>query len=96
MPLSDHAPVTLRFVFAACAAATRSPLSATQRASIIMALHDPDWMPSAAGLPDTWSVVEVWYERLQAQRPLVSNPMAQVRCLRIRKSEVRGDDGHGW
>ena len=68
MLLTDHAPVTLRFVFAACAAATRSPLNAMQRASIILALHDPEWMPSAAGLPDTWGVVEGWYEGVQAQR----------------------------
>mgnify|MGYP001558755002 CR=1 FL=1 len=77
MPLTDHAPVTLRFVFAACAAATRSPLSATQRASIIMALHDPDWRPSAVGLPDTWATVEAWYEEVQAQRPRMIKPLTQ-------------------
>ena len=67
MPLTDHAPLTIRFAFACCAAATRSPLSATQRASIIMALHDPDWMPSAAILPDTWAVVEGWYAKVRSQ-----------------------------
>mgnify|MGYP001562528780 CR=1 FL=1 len=77
MPLTDHAPVTLRFVFAACAAATRSPLSATQRTSIIMALHDPDWRPSAAGLPNTWGVVEAWYEGIQAQRPRMIKTLTQ-------------------
>lgn len=65
MSLTDHALLSLRHAFASCAATTRSPLSATQRAAIIMALHDPQWVPTAARLPDTWDVVERWYAGVQ-------------------------------
>lgn len=59
--MQTHHVSTVRFIFASCAAATNSPLSATQRAAIIMALHDPQWVPTAADIPDTWAVVEAWH-----------------------------------
>lgn len=69
MPLTDHAPKDLRFVFASCAASTRGPLSTTQRTAIIVALHDPEWVPSAAEIPNTWAVVEAWHAGANTEVP---------------------------
>ena len=62
MSLTDHAPATLRMLFAIA-----SGLSATQRAAIRVSLADETWYPRQKELPDTWGMVEAWYEKMQAQ-----------------------------
>ena len=73
MPLTDHAPATLRMLFAIASSTAASGLSHTQRAAIRVSLADETWSPRQEKLPDTWGVVEVWYEEAQAQRPRTIN-----------------------
>ena len=73
MSLTDHAPSTLRMLFTIASAMDASGLTHTQRAAIRVSLADETWCPRQEELPDTWGVVEVWYERLQAQRPRMIN-----------------------
>ena len=82
MPLSDLAPMTLRFVFAAAAADPRTSLSATQRAAIRVSLADETWCPRQAELPDTWATVAGWYERIQAQTRAVT-PWKPAQLLQL-------------
>ena len=65
MPLNDQAPMTLRFVFAACAADPRTSLSATQRAAIRVSLADETWCPRQEELPDTWATVAGWFAGIE-------------------------------
>ena len=61
MPLTDHAPATLRMLFATCAEDPTSLLNATQRAAIRQSLTDWQWAPSPEELPETSAVVEARY-----------------------------------
>ena len=60
-PLATRPRLTIRLVWASCAADTTAPLSATQRAAIITGLADPAWTPTPETLPETWRVVSRWY-----------------------------------
>lgn len=64
MPLTDHAPATLRMLFAACAADPRSPLSAAMRGAILTSLQHWAWTPEPRAMPQTCGLVEAWYEGL--------------------------------
>lgn len=54
--------LTLRHMFAHCAADPRSPLHCTHRAVIIVGLADPTWIPTPDALPETWALVRQWHE----------------------------------
>ena len=68
MPLIDHAPATLRMLFATCAADPTSLLNATQRAAIRQSLTDWQWAPRPDELPETSAVVEDWYAGMKGTR----------------------------
>lgn len=70
MPLTDHAPATLRMLFTACAADPKSGLNATQRAAIWTSLTDWQWAPDPAAPPETAATVEAWYAGLTHGPPI--------------------------
>lgn len=73
--LTPHDGVTLRMLWACCAADTFSPLSYTQRAAIWESLKDRTWIPDALTLPQTAEMVERWYAALQGTRRTVVEVM---------------------
>ena len=77
MSLTDHAPATLRMLFAIASSTAASGLSHTQRAAIRVSLADETWYPRQKELPDTWGMVEAWYEKIQTQRPRIINTLTQ-------------------
>lgn len=88
MPLTNHSPKALRFVFAACAATQSSPLNPTQRAAIIVAPHDPQWVPTVEELPHSWAVVAAWHAGVQeASRPRGS--VQQQRLVFMRRAAAQ-------
>ena len=71
-PYAELHPFVTRMVWACCAAVPSSPLSATQRESIVEGLKIPAWCPDRNTLPQTNAAVQQWYESLRgAQRQMI-------------------------
>ena len=77
IPLTDRAKNTLRMLFAAAAVDERNALSAAMRGAILMSLQRSTWVPDPQAMPQTWGLVNAWYEGLHGPRRQVVHTLKQ-------------------